>query len=146
MSTDMHVGQESTSLSKTVLDDSHVYTAEQPTQVIGPSPMRPNGQTFPTAKETNPHPSGHDTASPQAKQRGRLANRSNCAEAEDNSDSSLQPTTSPGQTTLPTNGVRATSTSEHKEMTVPANDKTTQTTIPHQDTAVQTDNLPEAQS
>ena len=146
VSTDMHVGQESTSLSQTVPNDSHVYTAAQATQVIGPSPMRPNGQTFPTAKEITPHPSGHDTASPEATQRGRSANRSNCAETEDNSDSSLQPTASTGQTTLPTNGGQATSTSEHKDMTVPANDKMTQTTTPHQDAAVQTDNLPEAQS
>ena len=142
----MHVGQESTSLSQTVLDNSHVYTAEQPTQVIGPSPMRTNGQTFPTAKETTPHPSEHDTASPQAKQGGSAASKSNCAEAKDNSDSSIQLTTSPEQTTLPTDGVRATSTSEHKEMTIAANDKATQTRIPHQDMAVQTDNLPEAQS
>ena len=42
VSTNQHVGQESTSLSQTVLDNSHVYTAEQPAQVIGPSPMRSN--------------------------------------------------------------------------------------------------------
>ena len=141
MPPDMHVGQKSISLTQTVPNNSHVHTAQQPTQVIGPSPVRPNGQTFPTAKETTPHPSESE-----ATERGRSANRSNCAKKKDNSDSLLQPTASTGQTTLPTDGGQATSTSEHKDMTVPANDKMTQTTNPHQDAAVQTDTLPEAQS
>ena len=143
----MHVGQNSTSLSQTVLDNSHVYEEEQPAQVIRPSPMKSNGQTFPTAMETSLHPSEHDTASSQAKQgTSSASNKSNCAEAEDNSDRLLQPTISPEQTALPTDGVWAISTSEHKEMTTAANGKATQTRIPHQDTAVQTDNLPQAQS
>ena len=89
MPPDMHVGQKSISLTQTVPNNSHVYMAQQPTQVIGPSPARPNGQTFSTAKQDTPHPSESD-----ATKRGRSANRSNCAETEDNSDSLLQPTTS----------------------------------------------------
>ena len=139
MPPDMHVGQKSISLTQTVPHDSHMHTAQQPTQVIGPSPARPNGQTFSTVKQNTPHPSELD-----ATERGRAANRSNCAETEDNSGSLLQPT-STEQTTLPTSNGQATSTSEHKDETVPANDKTTQTTTHHQDVAVQT-NLPEAQS
>ena len=115
--------------------------AQQPTQVIGPSTVRPNGQTFLTAKQNTQHPTESD-----ATKGGTPADKGNCANTEVKSSSLPQPTTSTAQTNPPTSGGQATSTSEHKDMTVPANDKTTQKTTLHQDAAVQTDNLPEAQS
>ena len=147
MLTDTHVGQKSTLVSQTVQDNSHVYTKKQLAQVIGPSSVKSNGQTSQTAMETSPHPNEHDTASPPARQATSISsNKDNCAEAEDKSDRSLQQTTPPEQTALPTDSVWATPTSTHQEVTTAANDKGTQTRIPQQHTAVQTDNLPQAQS
>ena len=99
--TKTHTVQKSVPILQSVQDNSHVTTAQQPTQVIGPSSERNNGQTSPTAMETGTHVTEDQTASPTAKQTTSTSqHKDKCVEAEDNNNGSRQHTTPPVQALL----------------------------------------------